>query len=107
MPLFYSVQKPEDAMRLDAGGEPWPTGLQRANLGPGIYTWPSLGEARKYQQLLENHGAWAADLEMMSFEITDAQLAMMKTLDLTLLSDDEVMAWMERYSQYGLGEAHA
>jgi len=104
MPRFFSVQTPHDAARLAAGGVPWPTGLQRANLGPGFYGWGTRREDEQYQQVLEQHGA--SNLEIVTYEISDEKLATMKHLDLTRLTDDEVMHWMDRYSQYGTGEAH-
>ncbi len=104
MARFYSVQTPADAARLAAGGIPWPTGLQRANLGPGFYAWASLTEAEHYREVLERHGA--TDLRIVIYEAADETLATIKTLDLTRLSDDDVNAWMERYSQYGSAEAH-
>jgi hypothetical protein len=45
MVRFFTVQSATDAARLAAGGSPWPTGLQRANLGIGLYAWDFLETA--------------------------------------------------------------
>ncbi len=89
---------------MAAGGVPWPTGLQRANLGAGFYGWRTRQEAVQYQDVLERHGA--SNLVIVTYEISDEKPATMKRLDLTQLTDDEVLAWLDRYSQYGACEAH-
>lgn len=102
---FYSVQSPADASRLAAGGEPWPGGLRRANLGPGFYAWDSLEIAERYRELLARHGA-RKDLQIIVYESSKADLDQMKTLDLTELGDDEANAWMEKHSHYGEAIPH-
>lgn len=104
MPTFYSVQSAADATRLAGGGQPWPTGLQRANLGIGFYAWDSRETAEQYLLVLLKHGA--TGLRIVTYEIPDTVLARLKTLDLTLLGDDEVTDFLTRYSQYGDGEPH-
>ena len=105
MARFYSVQSPADASRLAAGGEPWPTSMQRANLGPGFYAWAAQQEAERYQAVLENvHGLSA--LRIVIYEVPEEKIATMKKMDLTLLTDSQANAWMERHSQYGLAEPH-
>lgn len=99
MARFFSVQSEEDAARLAAGGPPWPTGLQRANLGPGLYAWDSPEQAERYRDLLLRHGA--KDLLIVVYAIPDDELARLRTLDLTLLSDEEVYIWIDRHSHYG------
>jgi hypothetical protein len=104
MTRFYSVQSDEDAARLSAGGLPWPTGLERANLGIGFYAWESLPEAEHYRNQLQRHGA--TGLGIVIYEISEEGLSTLKTLDLTQRSDDEVNSWMDRHSQYGEAEPH-
>lgn len=45
--FLFTVQGPLDEQRLRAGGSPWPTGAFRAHLGPGIYAWRRLSDARE------------------------------------------------------------
>jgi hypothetical protein len=104
MAKFFSVQSAEDAVRLAKGGSPWPTGLQRANLGTGFYAWESLETAEQYRNLLQQHGA--TDLRIVVYEVADESLGKLRKLDLTQLSDDEVNAWMEKHSHYGDAEPH-
>lgn len=96
---FYSVQTVEDAKRLSAGGSPWPSGLRRANLGPGFYAWDSREVAERYLQVLSRHGS--ESLRIVVFDVPDEVLKKMKKLDLTFLGDEEVNTWMERHSHYG------
>jgi len=104
MALFFTVQSQADASRLAAGGAPWPAGLQRANLGLGLYAWESLQEAENYRQLLVNHGA--TGLVVLTYAVNDVDMAALTTLDLTLLSDEDVNAWMAMFSLYGQGQPH-
>lgn len=104
MASFYSVQSPADAARLAAGGLPWPVGLQRANLGLGFYAWGLLTDAERYRTLLVGRGV--AGLAIVEYEIADTALAAMTTLDLTLLSDEDVEAWMNQHSRYGAALPH-
>lgn len=104
MARFFSVQSPADAARLAAGGLPWPTGLQRANLGGGFYAWDSREAAERYLDRLQQHGA--AALRIVTYEITEEELRLLKKLDLTQASDDDVNAWMAQHSHYGDAEPH-
>ncbi len=104
MPQFYSVQSKQDAQRLAGAGEPWPTGLQRSNLGIGLYAWESRVTAEHYGKLLENRGA--SDLAIVCYEIYQGDLMALKALDLTRMTDEEVDDWMERFSHYGNAEPH-
>jgi hypothetical protein len=104
MATFFSVQSAKDAARLAAGGSPWPTGLRRANLGIGLYAWDSRETADRYRELLQRHGA--SDLRIVVYEVTEDSLGQFNKLDLTALSDDEVNAWLEKYSHYGNAESH-
>jgi hypothetical protein len=104
MPLFYSVQSRQDADRLTAGGEPWPAGLQRANMGSGFYAWETPETAEAYRRILEDRGV--AELRVVVYEVAQADLDALRKLDLTLLSDPEVEEWMARHSHYGAAEPH-
>jgi hypothetical protein len=104
MARFYSVQSAVDAARLAAGGEPWPTGLRRANLGPGLYAWAARDLVEEYLRLLSERGV--AGLRIVVYEIDDVELALLDRIDLTRLSDDEATAWMDEYSHYGQARPH-
>jgi hypothetical protein len=104
MARFYSVQSEQDAARLAAGGMPWPTGLQRANLGVGLYAWDSFEAAEDYRNRLQRHGA--RDLQIVVYEMPEEDLLKLKMLDLRQLPDEDVNAWMEKHSQYGEAEPH-
>src|SRR5437764_220796 len=104
MARFYSVQSPDDAARLAAGGSPWPTGLRRANLGVGFYAWDSHDTADQYRVLLERRGA--KGLSVVSYEIAVDDLNVLGTLDLTKLSDEDATAWLDRHSHYGDAAPH-
>lgn len=101
---FCCVQTAADAARLARGGRPWPTGMQRANLGEGLYAWGSRSEAQVYLDRLQQSGAHG--LRIMSFRIGNRSLSALRTLDLRLWSDMKVNAWMDVYSQYGQGLPH-
>ncbi len=101
---FYSVQNTADAARLARGGEPWPTGLSRANLGPGFYAWGSRADAESYLRRLEQQGA--TDLQIVAYEIAEGDLARLTTKDLTSLSDEAVDEFMDQYSHYGRALPH-
>ena len=86
------------------GGEPWPTGLQRSNLGIGLYAWASRVTAEQYGKLLENRGI--TDLVIIRYEILAGDLEALQILDLTPMADKEVNEWMMRHSHYGDAEPH-
>ena len=48
-PTVNSERSESDLARLASGGEPWPTGLQRANLGEGLYAWGTQAYAAAYR----------------------------------------------------------
>jgi hypothetical protein len=101
---LFTVQSKTDVARLRNGGSPWPAGLQRANLGQGLYAWESHGDALGYRNLLSAHGA--KDLDILEFKVADVDFATFSSCDLTLLSDDDVNDWMAQFSQYGQGLPH-
>ncbi|MFO0807655.1 MAG: hypothetical protein U0746_03445 [Gemmataceae bacterium] len=104
MARFYSVQSAADVARLAAGGEPWPTGLQRANLGSGFYAWDAADVADTYLRRLETRGV--TGLVVTGWEVDDDALMAFKTLDLTRLPDEDVDAWLATYSHYGDARPH-
>lgn len=99
MRTFYSVQSEADAARLASGGAPWPTGLQRANLGEGLYAWGTRAEAEAY-------AAGKEGARILEFNMSNAEYSGLKSLDMRLMSDDAATAWLEQYSQYGQGLPH-
>ena len=101
---YYSVQSPNDAARLRAGGDPWPVGLRWANLGPGLYAWADPNDAERYRAHLQQRGA--VDLVVVTYEISDDDLPRLGKQDLTQLSDEDLAVWLEQYSEYGDGEPH-
>ena len=101
---FFSAQNAQHAARLRTGGAPWPSGLERANMGEGFYSWASSAEAENYKALLERHGA--NDLEVVKFTIDDSTLESLNTKDLRKLADADVDEWMEEFSHYGSANPH-
>lgn len=96
--VYYTVQDRSDRERLAAGGDPWPRGLPRAVLGPGFYCWSTLRQAEKYRRLLVGHGA--DDVEVVRYAINRSNLKALRTLDLRTMSNDELEAWLQEYSEY-------
>lgn len=96
---FYSVQGEADAARLAAGGAPWPTGLQRANLGEGLYAWGTRAEAEAY-------AAGKQGASILEFKMPSGDYSGLKTLDMRLMSDEAATNWLGQYSQYGQGMPH-
>lgn len=96
---FFSVQREADAARLASGGTPWPTGLQRANLGEGLYTWGTRAEAEAY-------AAGKANAQILEFRMSSADYSRLKSLDMRLLGDESATSWLMKHSQYGEGLPH-
>jgi RHS repeat-associated protein len=99
--VFYSVQNLENEARLASGGIPWPTAPQHAHLGEGLYTWPDISAARAYQQTkvsnLQNNGV-TAELNILSFRVSNSNLNKFKKIDLRNLSEDAQNAWLSKAS---------
>ncbi len=91
--FFFTVQGPSDEQRLRAGGSPWPTGAFRAHLGPGIYAWMHLADAREYRRMLLRFGA---DFRILRFAVPRGRLLALRTIDVDELDDPET--WMRRHS---------
>jgi hypothetical protein len=102
---FYSVQGPEDAARLSAGGTPWPIEPNRAHMGPGLYSWGSKERAVNYFNIMNKR---VDNLEIMPFRISNKNLNSLNKLDLRPpVSDDAANAWLGKYSSlYGEGIPH-
>jgi hypothetical protein len=104
---FYTVQGPEDALRLRTTGQPWPgldpltrqSQLHRAAMGPGIYSWGNFDDATRYYVYKSDV---VPDLEIMRFSVSNNQLNRFNTLDLTALGDDAANAWMDPYYMTGV-----
>jgi hypothetical protein len=103
---FYSVQGPEDAARLSAGGTPWPIAPNRAHMGPGLYSWGSRERATNYFNMLSKN---ADNLKIMPFRISNKNLNNLNKLDLRPpMSDDAANTWLGKHSSlYGEGIPHA
>jgi hypothetical protein len=82
----------------------WPSGLQRANLGLGLYTWATSEDAERYAAHLLKREAVA--LVVVVYEIAEDELERLKKQDLTQLSDEDANAWLNKYSEYGDAEPH-
>src|SRR6266480_2253290 len=102
---FYTVQSAADIERLLHGGEPWPTDLDRANLGEGLYAWSRKSEAHIYRRCLTRDRP-ELHLFVVPVRISIADLETLSTLDLTKLPDDAVNRWLEQYTQYGEAKPH-
>ena len=100
---FYTVQTPADAQRLRSGGEPWPNGMSRANMGEGLYSWGTAEEAAQYAARMRAKGV---DVETVKLQMTKEAFNKLNGIDLTKMSDMDVDEWMERFSQYGEGNPH-
>ncbi|MBI1925433.1 hypothetical protein HYR99_14425 [Candidatus Poribacteria bacterium] len=101
---LYSAQSQEDAERLLAGGEPWPTGLRRANIGQGLYVWESYAQVTSYLRQLDPSGRLG--LRVMIHRVLKSHLRRFRTLDLRNWSDEAVDGWMNLYSHYGQALPH-
>lgn len=97
---FYTVQNSTDAKRLLSDGTPWPTEPNRANLGEGVYAWSSKEDALNYFNIKSKR---TSDLQILEFEVSQADLSKMKQLDLTKMTDDEVNAFLDSYARLNGG----
>jgi len=96
---FYSVQSEADAARLASGGTPWPTGLQRANLGEGLYAWGNQADAAAY-------AANKPGSVIMQFNMSASDYSSLNTLDMGTMSEDAATEWMSTYSEWGAAQPH-
>jgi hypothetical protein len=91
--FFYTVQNRMDEKRLRGRGKPWPTGYQRAHLGPGVYAWRRASDARAYRRLLLLQ---EPDLRILRFLLLRRRLESFTTIDVDAQPDPD--SWMSRYS---------
>jgi RHS repeat-associated protein len=104
--VFYSVQDQRNAARLASGGQPWPTGLQRSNLGEGLYAWGERSQAQAYLDFLQAPQRGYTGLSIVEARIKATDYNSLRTLDLRTMSDPDIDAWMDKYSLYGQGLPH-
>ncbi len=95
---FYTFQDEQDRRRLQAGGEPWLTGLSRAFLSVGVYAWSTAHDADVYRSVLT--GRRVTDARVLVFEIAAADLHALNTIDLTRLTDAEANVWLYTHSEW-------
>ncbi|MFF4594178.1 RHS repeat-associated core domain-containing protein [Amycolatopsis sp. NPDC001319] len=88
---FYTVQGPEDAARLAAGGEPWPTAPNRAHFGPGVYSWGSEAEALAYA--VNKVGS-----QILGFSVGEDVLDFLNQAHVSSMTDEEAGDFMSRNS---------
>jgi hypothetical protein len=103
--VFYTVQNAHDAQRLRTTGSPWPTAPLPAHLGPGVYAWRRLSDARDYQhQLARSQGF--LDLEIVRFRVRNRRLRRFRQLKVDELP--EPGEWLMRHSLlwHGPGDPH-
>lgn len=91
---FHTVQSGADEARLLSGGTPWPSSPNRAHLGEGVYAWGSRAEADADLQHLSSRGV--CDLRVCSFDVSNADLAGMRHLDVDSLSNPS--GFMQKFS---------
>ncbi|KAA2258748.1 DNRLRE domain-containing protein [Solihabitans fulvus] len=101
---FYTAQSHEDANRLRNGGAPWPTDPERAQFGPGVYSWDNQKDALTYQQGLRKRGI---ETEIVEFAIDRSSLNRLRQIHVSDMSPDEAEKFMDRHSSmWGAGEPH-
>jgi hypothetical protein len=96
--LFYTVQSPQDEARLRGTGTPWPTGETRAHLGPGVYAWEYLSDAREYRGRMLR---LCPEVRILRFAVLRRCLKKLHTIDVGAMDDPD--AWMDKYSLLGRG----
>jgi hypothetical protein len=84
---------------LASGGTPWPTGLQRANLGEGLYAWGNQADAAAY-------AANKPGSVIMQFNMSASDYSSLNTLDMGTMSEDAATEWMSTYSEWGAAQPH-
>lgn len=100
---FYTVQSPEDALRLATGGAPWPTAPHRAHFGPGLYAWDNPLSAAVYLGKLQPRSE--TPLSIVTVTIDRATLSTFNKKDLR--GSDDAEAFVDRHSHlFGQGEPH-
>ncbi|TWG20080.1 RHS repeat-associated protein [Micromonospora taraxaci] len=95
---FYTVQGPDGAARLRAGGDPFPTEPNKAHFGPGVYSWGTRGAAERY-------ASNKPGTEIMTFRIRNRDIKGLAQAHLGGMSDDDATYFMNRYSPLWDGDA--
>jgi hypothetical protein len=90
-----------DGARLFNDGTPWPIEPHKANLGEGVYSWDNFVDAQNYLKLKQRRTD--VDLNIYEFRVFNDDLANMKSLDMTKLSDDEIVAFLNNYAKLNGG----
>ncbi|MFX0541567.1 SpvB/TcaC N-terminal domain-containing protein [Roseovarius sp. S4756] len=101
---FYSVQGPDDVIRLlQRGGAPWPSGTRHGSLadifGPGLYTFASREAAEQYLEALARKGV--GNLRILGHSVSERALQGMKTADFRI-SDDIANAIYDLGTEHGM-----
>ena len=101
---FFSVQNAEDVARLlEKGGEPWPSGFTNGSLrdifGPGLYAWETRAQAEAYRALRAARGA--DGLSILEHSISPTDLAKLRSVDLSAMSDDAANAILDLGAGHG------
>jgi hypothetical protein len=91
---FYTVQAPNDVLRLRMDGEPWPNEPRRSHFGPGVYAWRCRLDARSYRSILSRR---TPDLEIVKFVVLARFLKSLDFVDVSRLSDPD--GWMRTHSR--------
>ncbi|WP_158261262.1 MULTISPECIES: RHS repeat-associated core domain-containing protein [Pirellulaceae] len=99
---FYSVLSDKAAARLAAGGEPWPTGMNRANLGEGLYVWGRKSDAVGYftKRSLKGDFDPSYGTAIRSFRISNSRLRSFSRIDLRQVSGEAFDQFTDTYTAY-------
>jgi len=95
------VQNSEDGARFLNDGTPWPTEPHKANLDEGVYSWDNFEDAQNYLKLKQRRTN--VDLNIYEFKVSNENLAKMKNLDMTKLSDDAIDAFFNNHAKLNGG----
>ncbi len=102
---FFTVQDANDAERLRAGGEPWPSAPHRTAWGEGVYAFDNQASAERYMsQLVNNRGL--DNLEIVKFSVSRSALGNMRSLDIDSLPQSEIDAFMDQHYMADLPSTH-
>ena len=95
------VMNIDDGVRLLDDGTPWPIAPHKANLGEGVFAWDNLDDAQNYLKLKQSRTD--VELKIYEFKVSSSNLAKMKSLDMTKMSDDAVDLFMNKYAKLNGG----
>ncbi|WP_326711402.1 DUF6531 domain-containing protein [Streptomyces sp. NBC_01474] len=101
---FHTVQDPQNAARLKRDGTPWPDAENRGHYGEGVYSWETRAEAERYAERLRSRGA---EVEVMTFKISDHDFSSLKKIDLFKLNEQAAENFANAHSRlWGDGLPH-